>query len=172
MYLRDSQGSAESTLLRWISFPASYICFKSFQSISRLCISAKSTGCFPTLFGSQSGLEFVLGHYPSRSIGVRSGVPDAFIYHKAAIFTCILDWFHHSSSKLWVQLEGHMNPIDLWALPWNLPVFRKGLSIPVELTRQTLYMWDLAIPIFRISKVLGPMAPFFGTLVFLPTFQA
>lgn len=36
-----------------------------------------------------------------------AGALDASLYYKAAILTRILDWFHHSSSKLWVQIKNH-----------------------------------------------------------------
>lgn len=61
-----------------------------------------------------------------KKIYPEAGVPDASLYHKVAVYMQIIDWFHHSSSKLWVQLEGCMNPADLCALLWTSPALRKG----------------------------------------------
>lgn len=69
------------------------------------------------------------------------GVPDNAIYHKAAIFTCILDWFHHSPSKTMGTTGGHMNPIDFCVLLWILPaVCKTSLNSSRSYLPNTQYM--------------------------------
>lgn len=72
----------------------------------------------------------------------KAGVLDASLYDTAAVLTGIVDWFHHSSSKLWVHLESHLNSIELCALPWTLAVHRKESSLFSNLTCQTHQIWD------------------------------
>lgn len=97
-----------------------------------------------------------------------AGVPDASIYHKAAVLVRIVDWFHHSSSKLWVQLEKYLNEADLCALPWTPMAGRGDGLFSTALTRQTLQIWDRMISASKLSKIQGPMTPLFGTPAFPP----
>lgn len=85
---------------------------------------------------------------------------DTSLYHKAAVLIRIVDWFHHTKSKTWVQLENHLNPIELCALLWTPAASRGNLSLVADLTRQMIQIWDRTIQPGTVSKQLGPMTPF------------
>ena len=56
----------------------------------------------------------------------------------------------------------------MYDLPWTPPIYCRGPSVPSDLTRQTIFLWDHMISALCLSKYMGSMTPFFGTPSFLP----
>lgn len=92
----------------------------------------------------------------SQKLGGGAGIPDASLYHKAAVLTRMVDWFHHTASKLWVQIEGYLNPIELCALSWTPAIYHKGSSHLDDLTRQTVPIWDRLTLNGIVSSTIRP----------------
>lgn len=110
-------------------------------------------------------------HSHSQKIWGGAGASNASIYYRAVVLTRILDWFHYSSTKLWVQIESHLNLIDLCTLPWTPAEFLKGELLPGDLTRQTIQIWNRLNSSKAISQPMGPMTLLLGTPAFPPVLQ-
>lgn len=88
-----------------------------------------------------------------------AGLPDFECYYKAVIFSRVLDWFHHSVDKQWVQLEIGSSPLNPKAALWLCTKDIGPRSSWPLLTYTVLECWHHYLKIFPLSSIPSPLTP-------------